>query len=136
MPNPSLFDTVGGEAAVRAIIDQFVDRIFDDVMVGYLFRAADRARVKAKEYEFAARHLGAPVSYTGRPLSEAHRPHRITGGQFMRRYQILKETLTDFQAPTPVCEHWLSHTLALRDQITEGALDQCDPQNTPQTEPA
>jgi len=97
------------------------------LMVGYLFRAADRQRVKDKEFEFAARHLGAPLEYTGRPLHEAHRAHRITGGQFMRRLQILKETLSELNAPAPVIEHWVQHTLSLQGEITDNALGQCDP---------
>ncbi|MEI9938026.1 MAG: group 1 truncated hemoglobin [Pseudomonadota bacterium] len=129
MQQQALFDRLGGETALRAIIARFVDRMFDDLMIGYLFRAADRDRVKAKEYEFAARHLGAAVSYTGRPINEAHRAHRITGGQFMRRLQILKETLAAFQAPAEVSEHWITHTLSLQAEITDNALDQCDPQH-------
>jgi truncated hemoglobin YjbI len=130
MLEPSLFEALGAEPKLRAIIERFVDRIFDDVMIGYLFRAADRQRVKDKEFEFAARHLGAPVDYTGRPLAEAHRAHRITGGQFMRRLQILKETLAEFHVPELVREHWLKHTLALQAQITDNALDQCDPSHS------
>ena len=130
MPDSSLFEAIGGEVGLRAIIGRFVDRIFDDVMIGYLFRAADRERVKAKEFEFAARHLGAPIAYTGRPLAEAHRAHRITGGQFMRRLQILKDVLAEFAVPTEVREHWLNHTLALQTQITDNALDDCDPAHT------
>jgi hemoglobin len=130
MPQASRFDALGGEAAVRAIIDHFVDRIFDDVMIGYLFRAADRSRVKAKEYEFAALHLGAQVAYSGRAIPEAHRAHRITGGQFMRRLQILKETLAKFHVPADIAEHWVLHTLSLQAQITDNALDQCDPAHT------
>jgi hemoglobin len=124
---PSLFEALGAEPALRRIIERFVDRIFEDVMIGYLFRAADRQRVKDKEFEFAARHLGAPVAYTGRPLTEAHRAHRITGGQFMRRLQILKETLAEFQVPEAIVAHWVEHTLAQQAQITNSALDQCDP---------
>ena len=127
MSPPSLFVALGGEPVLRPLIASFVDRMFDDIMIGYLFRAADRERVKAKEYEFAALHLGAPVEYTGRPLTDAHRAHRITGGQFMRRLQILKETLAAFQAPSAVTEHWVEHTLSLQAQITNNALDQCDP---------
>ncbi|MEI9950414.1 MAG: group 1 truncated hemoglobin [Pseudomonadota bacterium] len=129
MQSPTLFERLGGESALCAIIARFVDRMFDDLMIGYLFRAADRERVKAKEYEFAARHLGAEVAYTGRPIDEAHRAHRITGGQFMRRLQILKETLAAFQAPPEVSEHWLTHTLSLQAEITNNALDQCDPEH-------
>ena len=129
MSQPSLFEALGGEAVLRPLIARFVDQLFDDIMIGYLFRAADRERVKAKEYEFAALHLGAPVDYTGRPLTDAHRAHRITGGQFMRRLQILKETLAAFQVPAAVVEHWVAHTLSLQAQITNNALDQCDPAN-------
>ncbi|HEX3852108.1 MAG TPA: group 1 truncated hemoglobin [Polyangiaceae bacterium] len=127
MPAASSFETLGGEPALRLIIDSFVDRMFDDLMIGYLFRAADRERVKAKEFEFAARHLGAAVEYTGRPLKEAHRAHRVTGGQFMRRLQILKETLAEFHVPPEVSAQWIDHTLLLQAQITDNALDQCDP---------
>src|SRR6478609_6288170 len=135
MQEASLFDRLGGEAALRAIIERFVDRLFDDLMIGYLFRAADRERVKAKEYEFAARHLGAEVAYTGRAVKEAHRAHRITGGQFMRRLQILKETLAAFQVPPEVSEHWIAHTLSLQSEITDNALDQCDPQHSNRSGP-
>ena len=130
MSEISRFDQLGGEAVLRPLIARFVDRLFDDIMIGYLFRAADRQRVKDKEYEFAAEHLGAELSYSGRPLAAAHRAHRITGGQFMRRLQILKDTLAEHRVPTALAEHWVSHTLALQAQITDNALDQCDPQHT------
>jgi hemoglobin len=126
MADPTLYETIGGEAALRRIIERFVDRVFDDVMIGYLFRAADRARVKDKEFEHAAEHLGGPVAYTGRPLGAAHAPHRIRGGQFMRRVQILKETLAEFRVPAPVVEHWVAHTLALRPQITDDEDGVCN----------
>jgi hemoglobin len=129
MQEETLFERLGGPAALRAIIERFVDRMFDDLMIGYLFRAADRERVKAKEYEFAAHHLGAQLPYTGRPLAEAHRAHRITGGHFMRRLQLLKETLAAFQVPPEVSEHWITLTLSLQAEITDNALDQCDPQH-------
>jgi hemoglobin len=123
----TLFEQVGGEPVLRRIIDRFVDRVFDDVMIGFFFRNASRERIKEKEYEFAARHLGGGVAYTGRPLAEAHAPHPIMGGQFMRRLQILKETLEEFDVPAPVSEHWLAHTEKLRPLITGDAGGDCDP---------
>jgi truncated hemoglobin YjbI len=123
----TLFDELGGEPALRAIVNEFVDRIFDDAMIGFFFRNADRKRVKEKEYEFAARHLGAAVPYTGKPLPDAHAPHRIMGGQFNRRLQVLKETLDEFHAPARVREHWIRHTELLRPLITGDAGTACDP---------
>ena len=127
MAAPSLFDELGGEARLRPIIERFIDRTFDDVMIGFFFRNASRERVKDKEYEFAARLLGAPIAYTGRPLTQAHAPHPIMGGQFMRRLQILKETLAEFAVPEHIQRAWIEHTEQLMGVITRDRPDQCVP---------
>jgi hemoglobin len=127
MAAPTLFDELGGEPVLRPIVDRFVDKIFDDAMIGFFFRNASRERVKQKEYEFAARHLGADVPYTGRTLPDAHGAHPIMGGQFNRRLQILKETLKEMNVPEHVAEHWVRHTEQLRSQVTRDAGNACDP---------
>ena len=121
----SLFAQLGGEPQLRDIVDDFVDRCFDDVMIGFLFARADRDRIKRFEYEHAARHLGAPIEYTGRPLDEAHRPHRIFGGQFDRRRQILLDTLRDHSVPANVAAAWVSHQDLLRPLITRDPDSSC-----------
>jgi len=126
-----LFTLIGGEAGLRRFIDRFIDRVFDDVMIGYLFQGVSRERVKQKEFEHAAEHLGGPVSYTGRPLTEAHRRHHIRGGQFMRRIQILRETLAELDVPEPVREHFVAHNLALQARITDDEGGICDPGPSP-----
>ena len=128
MASVSMFDELGGEPVLRKIVDRFVDRIFDDVMIGFHFRNASRARVKAKEYEFAAAHLGADVVYTGRPIDEAHRRHPIMGGQFMRRLQILKDTLNEFQVPAHIQEHCIRPAESLRHLVTSDAAGRCEPE--------
>jgi hemoglobin len=124
----SLFEDLGGEPALRQIIDRFVDRIFDDVMIGFFFRNARRERIKEKEYEFAAHHLGANVEYSGRAIEEAHRAHPIMGGQFARRLMILKETLEAAGVPEHVKQHWLAHTESLRPLVTADSGRECDPE--------
>jgi truncated hemoglobin YjbI len=121
----TLFQELGGEPKLRAIIDDFVDRCFADVMIGFLFARADRNRIKRFEYEHAAKHLGAPIEYAGRPLDEAHRPHRIFGGQFDRRRQILIETLRDHGAPESVVTAWIAHQDSLRHAITKDPDSNC-----------
>lgn len=121
----SLYEQLGGAAKLRQVIDCFVDKIFSDAMIGFLFRRVDRQRLKDKEFEFAAKHLGAPISYSGEPLQSAHRKHSIMGGQFARRLHILRETLHELAVPAPVIDHWLSHTEKLRPLITSDPSDQC-----------
>ncbi|MBK7579947.1 MAG: group 1 truncated hemoglobin [Myxococcales bacterium] len=116
-----------GEARLRAIIDRFVDRVADDVMIGFFFKNVDRARLKQREYEHAARHLGADVPYTGRPLDVAHAPHPIMGGQFMRRLVLLKTTLEEHAVPAHIIEHWITHTERLRPLVTRDTDGECHP---------
>lgn len=119
----SLFDQLGGETALRAIVDRFVDRVFEDVLVGFHFRFADKERIKAKEYEFAAQHLGAAVRYTGRPMRGVHVPHGIMPCQFTRRLELLAATLDEHGAPEAVREHWLAHNEKLRQLIIGDSAD-------------
>jgi truncated hemoglobin YjbI len=79
----TLYDQLGGEAKLRQIIDTFIDRVFEDRMIGFFFRNADRKRSKQMELQLTARFLGADVEYQGRPLDEVMQ-HPIMGGQFAR----------------------------------------------------
>jgi hemoglobin len=122
---PTLFEQLGGEPVLRSIVNRFVDRMFDDKMIGFFFRKASRQRIKEKEYELAAEHLGGDVKYTGRPLSAAHAPHAIMGGQFARRLELLRSTLVDAGAPEAVVRHWIEYTENARGLVTRDAAGEC-----------
>jgi hemoglobin len=123
----SLFEELGGEPALRAIIDRFVERVVADTMIGFFFARVSKDRLKQFEYEFAAAHLGADIVYSGRPLRDAHQKHAIMGGQFRRRLTILEQTLREFEVPEHIVKHWIGHTLALEDQITPDRAGACNP---------
>jgi hemoglobin len=123
----SLYERLGGEVKLREIVNAFLDRVFEDRMIGFFFRNADRARIKEMEYQLAAEFLGAEVKYTGRPLAKAHVNHPIMGGHFARRRQIFKETLEAFDVSDEIKSIWLAHTDSLRPQITPEAGSGCDP---------
>ena len=123
----NLFEKLGGESRLRVIIDAFVDRVFEDRMIGFFFRNADRRRIKEFEYQLVAHFLGADVEYRGRPLAKAHANHPIMGGHFARRRQILSETLDQFEVPQEIKSIILDHTDRLRSQITPETGSACDP---------
>jgi hemoglobin len=122
----SHFDELGGEPRLRALVDAFVDRVFADAMIGYFFARSDRQRIKDREYEFAAQHLGAKQTYSGRPIRTAHAPHAIALGHFNRRLQILKETLHDFGVPHAIAEAWLAHNRSLESTVTASSRADCE----------
>jgi hemoglobin len=123
----TFFEQLGGEQELRTIVDAFIDRVFDDRMIGFFFRNADKQRIKDLEYQLTAHFLGAQVEYQGRPLDQVHAKHPIMGGHFARRRQILKDTLDLYHVPEPIKEAWLTHTDALRPLITPQKDSECDP---------
>lgn len=121
----ALYDRIGPDK-LRAVITDFYDRIFADVMIGFLFHGKDRQRLIDKEWEFAANMLGADVAYTGRPIRAAHAKSPILGGHFERRLQLLKNVMADHDVDAEVRETWIAHTLALRSQVTGDRGSECD----------
>jgi hemoglobin len=128
------FEEIGGEFALSAIIDEFVERICADAMIGFFFSQVNRPRLKRMEYEHAAAFLGAPIEYSGRDLREAHRRHPIMGGQFARRRQILKTTLERHHVPAGIIGAWLAHQDSLRSQVTRDDLGECNDPRSPDNE--
>ena len=124
---PTPFERLGGEVKLRAVIDSFVDRVFADRLIGFLFRNADKARIKEMEYQLAASYFGAPVEYHGRPLDQAHAKHPIMGGHFARRRQILTESIEAHGLADDIKKLWLDHTDELRPLITPESDSDCDP---------
>ena len=121
----SLYEELGGEDKLRAIIDDFVDRVFEDTMIGFFFRSVSKKRVQTFEFQLAAEFLGAPIQYGGRSLRDAHRKHKIMGGQFARRTQILKETMAAHKVSPKIQKIWLDHTESLRGEITGDRDHEC-----------
>lgn len=122
--------TLWGEAitgdALRAVVVEFYRRVFDDVMIGFMFAGKDRARLIEKEWELAAALLGAPgVKYTGRPMRAAHAQHTIFGGHFERRLKILKDVMIEQGVDPRVQQAMIDHANALRGQVTRDRGSEC-----------
>ena len=114
-----------GETKLRAVVVDFIGRICADDMIGFFFNGVDRERLAEREFQFAARALGASIAYEGRPLAVAHGPHRIMGGQFARRLTILRDTLADHGVAAEIRDAWLAHSEKLRPLITAQRDSDC-----------
>ena len=111
---------------IRNIMQDFYDRIFDDVMIGFLFHGKDKNRLIEKETEFTLRIFGEEIDYTGKGMRAAHAKVPILGGHFERRMQILREVLNDHDFPQSLKDRWLGHADNLRSVITADPDSNCN----------
>jgi hemoglobin len=117
------YETIGNEPALRAIVEDFINRVFEDRIIGFFFDKIDKATVIQRELELASKHLGGPHEYSGRPIGPVHRKHPINPGQFRRRLWLLEKTLQDHDVDEAIIESWLEHDRALEKAVV--SADDC-----------
>jgi hemoglobin len=68
----SLFERLGGPAAVNAAVDLFYRRVLLDDRISGFFDDTDMERQRAKQKSFLTMAFGGPSRYSGRELRTAH----------------------------------------------------------------
>jgi len=68
----TIYDTLGGEKAVRALVDGLYFRIVGDVVLRPFFARADMEALKKSQVLFFCQLLGGPQQYRGPGIRELH----------------------------------------------------------------
>jgi len=113
----SLYEAVGGEDRVRAILESLYARIFVDPMIGFLFAGKDRGHIVEQQVAFTCRFLGGPQRYEGKALPEAHARLPLLPGHFDRRHHLLALVLDEQGTPDEVKRAWLRIDESLRPSV-------------------
>ncbi len=113
----SLYDEMGGEPALRAVLRALYDRLFDDLMVGFLFVGKDKERLIEHQLWFTARFLGGPSRYEGKSIPDAHAALPLLPGHFDRRHHLLEQALAQHRVPPHVAEEWLRVDASLKTAV-------------------
>jgi hemoglobin len=113
----SLYDDMGGEPALRAVLRTLYDGLFADVMVGFLFAGKDKEQLIEHQLWFTARFLGGPSRYEGRSLPDAHAALPLLPGHFDRRHHLLKQALAQHRIPAAVAGEWLRVDASLKTAV-------------------
>lgn len=95
----AIYESIGGEAAVAAAVDEFYVRVLDDPDLNPFFKGIEMSRLKAHQRDFISAALGGPELYDGRSMGSAHAGLGITPAHFERVVTLLAETLLDLGVP-------------------------------------
>lgn len=96
----SLYDRLGGNPAITAVIADFVDnQVVPDTRINGFFGNTDLTRLKVLLVEFTANATGGPEKYTGRDMKSTHAGLKITVADFNALVEDLAKSLTVFKVP-------------------------------------
>ena len=119
MDQQSLYDRLGGGAAITAVVDDFVARCAGDTRINSKFARTDVPRLKAMLVEQVSAATGGPVQYTGRSMADTHRGMQVTAGEFDALVEDLVATLNQFGVPDAEQGQLISILGPLRSDIVE-----------------
>jgi hemoglobin len=115
----SLYDRLGGQAAIVAVVDALVGRCANDPRINAKFARSDIPRLKAMLVDQVCEVTGGPCTYTGRTMRAVHAGMRVTNGEFDALVEDLVATLDEFKVPQAEQHELLQPLAAMRADIVE-----------------
>lgn len=132
----TLYDRIGGEPVLTAIVDDMTTRVLadprvnferKDVKVNWIGSKYDSwdpnpenvARFKTRMVQFLSLASGGPVKYEGRDLHEAHKGMKITNNEFDAMVGDIKTSMDKLNIPAREKRDLLAVVETTRKQIVE-----------------
>ncbi len=98
----SVYDEIGGEAAMNAAVDLFYRKVMQDDRIKGFFTGIDMSKQAAKQKAFLTMALGGPNNYTGEDMRKGH-AHLVAKGLNDSHFDAVMEnlgaTLTELNVP-------------------------------------
>ncbi len=122
----TLWDRLGGEPAVTAVVEDFVGRAAADPKVNFTRKGQPReweatpANVKKLQrrlVEFISSATGGPLKYTGRDMVSSHANMKITEAEFNALAGHLVAALDEFKVPQKEKDELVAIVAGTKDQI-------------------
>ncbi len=92
-PNAPLYQRLGGDDGVRAIVDETIDTVAADPRANHSFQKVDIKRLKGKIVEQICSLTGGGCKYSGDTMKQSHAGLNITEAEFYITVQTLRNVL-------------------------------------------
>ena len=120
-----LWDRLGGEKAVRAVIHDFVLAAAPDPKVNFFrggqFKLDEKGVVQLEQYllELVSTTTGGPLKYTGRDMKSTHKGMKITEAEFNALAGHLVATLKKYNVPQAEVDELVGIIASTKGDIVE-----------------
>jgi hemoglobin len=119
----TIYDEIGGEPAVTAVVDAFYRRLLADPDIMSYFDGRDMGRLRAHQRALVTVALGGtPEQYNGRMMYPAHAGLAITNEAFDKVLDHLRAVLTEAGVPAVTSAKILAILQPLRTDVVQSTL--------------
>lgn len=116
----SLFERIGGEAAVDAAVEIFYRKVLTDDRVNGYFDGVDMEQQINKQKGFLTMAFGGPNNYTGKDMREGHK-HMVENGlndsHVDAIIELLGETLQELNVDAGAIQEVADIANSVRDDV-------------------
>lgn len=120
METATLYEQIGGEAAIDAAVDIFYRYVLSDDRISHFFDDVDMETQAAKQKGFLTYAFGGPNNYTGLDMRQGH-AHLLERGLNDSHVDAVKENLdkalTDLEVPREIIDQVLAVAESARDDV-------------------
>ena len=95
----SLYQRLGGQPAITAVVDDFVGNVAADDRINKFFAHTDVPHLKEMLVAQICAGAGGPCTYTSKPMRDAHHGMGVTDADFNALVEDLVKTLDKFKVP-------------------------------------
>jgi hemoglobin len=120
----SLYERLGGEPAITAVVDDFVGRAAADPKVDFTrggkYDKLDVPKLKKQLVNLVGQLTGGPQKYTGKDMKTVHKGMKITPEQFDALAADLVASLDKFKVPAKEKGELLTIVGSTKTDMVEG----------------
>lgn len=118
----NIYEAIGGEPALVAVVDDFYGRLLSDGQLAAFFTGVNMPKLKGRQVEFFAAALGGPDLYQGASMRQVHAGRGISQADFDRVAFHLAGALADAGVPPEIITEISAAILPLSGDIVSRGL--------------
>jgi hemoglobin len=121
MEQMSLYNDIGGEAAVNAAVDVFYRKVLKDARIKHFFDGVDMDKQAAKQKAFLTMAFGGPHNYSGADMRRGH-AHLVAKGLNDSHFDAVMENLGATLKELNVPDHLIAQAAAIAESTRKDVL--------------
>lgn len=122
----SLYEQLGGEAAIDAAVDKFYEKVLADDRIKGFFEGIDMEKQHRKQKNFLTFAFGGPNNYTDRGMAAAHRKLVEEQGLNDSHFDAVVENLGATLQDLGVADELIKEAAGIAESVRDAVLGRAE----------